>query len=170
MSTTNLDYLGVPLTLLPYLHDLDDFPGVPPEGIELMRSDYSAEQFQAIVDAMHFVTVNPEMDLLGRMPGLRHTNEQIHFYIATFLQSIHDATGAGEPTRAAAPAAPIRAPAPAPQGVRPMPAPPPAPPAPPQAAKPAAAVAKPAAFGAKPAPQGTAFGGARPAAPRFGAR
>jgi hypothetical protein len=165
MTTTNtLDYLGVPLTLLPYLHDLDEFPGIPPEGIELLRSDYSAEQFKSIVDAMHFVTVNPELDLLGRMPGLRHTNEQIHDYIAKFLQSVYDADDAEEPARAAAPvrapAPQMTAPPPAPQGVRPMPAPPPAPPAP----------AKAGAFGAKPAVQGSSFGASKPAQPRFGAR
>jgi len=160
MTTPNLDYLGVPMTLLPYLHDLDDFPGIPPEGIELLRGDYSAEQFQAIVEAMQFVIANPEMDLFSKMPGLRHSNEQIYAYLAKFLQSVYEADGQGAPAEAAAPAMP--APPPAPVASRPMPAPPPAVPA-----KPAVA-AKPAspAFGDRPA----APGAARPVQPRFGAR
>jgi hypothetical protein len=84
---TNVNYLRIPMHMLIYdVPDVDSFKGLPPENVDLLFTDYSAEDVQNIIAALQFAADNPNFDFSALNPELKRSNAEIH----SFLCKVHD--------------------------------------------------------------------------------
>ena len=80
-------FLRYPLYKLYYLEDISNFQGLSSEELAAFR-EYEAPQRSAIMNALKWVSENPDVDLTNVLPDLPFQNNDIHLYIEKVLASL----------------------------------------------------------------------------------
>lgn len=77
-----------PLYKLYYIRGIESFAGLSENEVEAVKREYAGERLRGITSALIWASENPEVDLTDILPGLPHTNEQIHEYLRKVLKSL----------------------------------------------------------------------------------
>lgn len=75
-------FLRFPFYKLYYIEHMSSFTGLGEGELEAIRREYSNEALEGIVHALEWVVANPGADLTEVLPGLPHSNSDIHTYSA----------------------------------------------------------------------------------------
>lgn len=82
------DNLKYPLYKLYYIEDAHSFEGMLESEVKNFYNEYEIGLCKNIIDSLVWVSVNPNAQLEGILPGIKFPNDEIHLILNKILASI----------------------------------------------------------------------------------
>ncbi len=85
--SVNLAFLRIPLYALKRLERIEAFEGLSSEDLQLLREEFSTDEYNGLIAALLHAEAHPQCDLVSLMPELPFSNAQIHTFLCKWLRS-----------------------------------------------------------------------------------
>ena len=84
----NINFLKIPLYKLYYIENVEDFREFDSDDLVALKSEYSPEEVNSIVDSLAWASRNSGYDFSSLLPKLSHSNADIYKYVCKVYQSL----------------------------------------------------------------------------------
>ena len=81
-------FLRIPLSMIEHVDDLDAFQGLSAQQLAQLPKEYEPEEMEGIRTALQFAVAHPEYDFASMLPGLPHSNAEIHLFLVKIAKSM----------------------------------------------------------------------------------
>jgi hypothetical protein len=83
-----LEFLRIPLYRLYYLADVKEADVLDSKLLLQICQDYEADEVREIISSLEWAVKHPGFDFNALLPGLKHSNSDIYFYLTKVLEKM----------------------------------------------------------------------------------